>query len=177
MSSIQAFFRRRIVRLLGAAAIVAIFVLAGSLLPVAEQAKPQLIPPLHAQSGTTTVDWKKLRELDFQSGRATPSLQRLNGKPVRVAGFMVPLEDDDQVVSEFLLVPYPQACIHVPAPPPNQIVHVKMRGNRKAKVYWFEPIWAYGNLQIENSASIYAETSYVLTGMKTELYNEPYEEY
>lgn len=157
-------------------ALVALLAAAALLGPAFEESgAPQLIERAQAQT-PATVDWKKLRELDFQSGRATPSLQRLNNRPVRIAGFMVPLEDDDQVVSEFLLVPYPQACIHVPAPPPNQIVHVKMRGNR-AKVYWFEPIWAYGKLKIEDSASIYAETSYVLEGTRTELYNEPYEEY
>ena len=42
---------------------------------------------------------------------------------------MVPLEDDLDVVTEFLLVPYAGACIHVPPPPPNQIVYVKMDKN------------------------------------------------
>lgn len=131
---------------------------------------------LYANADATPVDWRKLRELDYSSGKAPASLRKLNGAYVKIPGFMVPLEDEEDAVTEFLLVPYPQACIHVPAPPPNQIVHVKMRGGRKAKVYWFEPVWAYGKLNIQREKNIYAESSYVLDGNKTEIYDEPFEE-
>lgn len=130
---------------------------------------------LGAQTRVATVDWRKLRELDVRSGRPSASLGALNGRPVRIAGFMVPLEDEAESVTEFLLVPYPQACIHVPAPPPNQIVHVKMQGGRRARVYWFEPVWTYGNLRIQKTNSIYAEASYLLQGVRTEMYDEPLE--
>ncbi|MCR9141965.1 MAG: DUF3299 domain-containing protein [bacterium] len=132
---------------------------------------------LHAQKGAVTVDWKKLRELNYQTGKMSADIRRLNGKLVKVPGFMVPLEDEQEAVTEFLLVPYPQACIHVPAPPPNQIVHVKMKRGKKAKVYYYEPIWIYGTLKIEKASSIYAESSYTLDGSKAELYAEPFEEY
>ncbi|MGL4829805.1 MAG: DUF3299 domain-containing protein, partial [Vibrio sp.] len=47
----------------------------------------------------------------------------LNGSRVKIPGFVIPLEGDDQKVTEFLLVPYFGACIHVPPPPPNQIIY------------------------------------------------------
>ena len=48
----------------------------------------------------------------------------LDGTPVRLPGFVVPLEyDANQNVTEFFLVPYFGACIHMPPPPPNQIIH------------------------------------------------------
>ena len=34
-------------------------------------------------------------------------------------------EQQSEQVSEFLLVPYVGACIHVPPPPPNQMIYVK----------------------------------------------------
>ena len=40
-------------------------------------------------------------------------------------GFRLPLEFEDDKVSELLLVPFVGACIHVPPPPPVQIVHVE----------------------------------------------------
>lgn len=132
---------------------------------------------LEAQKGAVTVDWKKLRELNYQTGKMSADIRRLNGKLVKVPGFMVPLEDEQDAVTEFLLVPYPQACIHVPAPPPNQIVHVKMKKGKKAKVYYYEPIWIHGVLKIEKASSIYAESSYTLYGNKAEIYAEPFEEY
>lgn len=53
-----------------------------------------------------------------------PVVKALDGKKVRIAGFTVTLERNDQGVTEFLLVPYYGACIHTP-PPANQIVHVR----------------------------------------------------
>lgn len=50
----------------------------------------------------------------------------LEGQSVQISGYILPLtENQTQQVSEFLLVPYVGACIHVPSPPPNQIVYVK----------------------------------------------------
>lgn len=51
----------------------------------------------------------------------------LSGQEIRLSGFVVPLErDQDNHLCEFLLVPYFGACIHVPPPPVNQIVHVRL---------------------------------------------------
>jgi nickel/cobalt exporter len=50
----------------------------------------------------------------------------LVGEPVQLSGYALPLSwSDTQRVTEFLLVPYVGACIHVPPPPPNQIVYIK----------------------------------------------------
>ena len=61
-------------------------------------------------------------------GASTPPTPRLirkfDGKMVKISGFPVPLRHDGFKVSEFLLVPYFGACIHVPPPPLNQIIHV-----------------------------------------------------
>ncbi|MEM9164094.1 MAG: DUF3299 domain-containing protein, partial [Cyanobacteria bacterium P01_F01_bin.4] len=50
----------------------------------------------------------------------------LNGQTVKLSGYALPLSwNETQQVTEFLLVPYVGACIHVPPPPPNQIVYLK----------------------------------------------------
>ena len=49
----------------------------------------------------------------------------LNGKRVRIGGYVVPLDFEATSIKEFLLVPFVGACIHVPPPPANQIVYVK----------------------------------------------------
>ena len=73
-------------------------------------------------SSAPELDWRALGEMDYISGAASEDLKKLDGKTVKIPGFMVPLEDNQKLVSQFLLVPSPQACIHVPPPPPNQMV-------------------------------------------------------
>lgn len=44
---------------------------------------------------------------------------------IMLPGFIVPTAfDEDRKVVEFFLVPFFGACIHLPPPPPNQIIHV-----------------------------------------------------
>lgn len=47
----------------------------------------------------------------------------LDGKLVKIPGYLLPLNLSGSAVTEFLLVPYVGACIHVPPPPPNQIIY------------------------------------------------------
>ena len=122
-----------------------------------------------AKSDAHEVDWRLLGELDYITGKGTPELMALDGKTVRIPGFMVPLEDNSKAVTEFLLVPSPQACIHVPPPPPNQMVLVEMDPEAKAKVE-FGPIWIYGKLSLTPKRHLYGESSFTMKGD----YIEPY---
>ena len=53
--------------------------------------------------------------------------QDLNGKRIRMPGYLLPLEFSEEGVRDFLLVPYVGASIHVPPPPANQFVMVNDR--------------------------------------------------
>ncbi|TPV54283.1 DUF3299 domain-containing protein [Aestuariibacter sp. GS-14] len=55
-----------------------------------------------------------------------PVVEVYNNKRVKLPGFIVPLEGTAELTTEFLLVPFFGACIHVPPPASNQIVYVKM---------------------------------------------------
>jgi uncharacterized protein len=113
-------------------------------------------PPQHAEApakppvlSAPTLSWQMMRGLNFHTGEMTPELQAIINGVARVPGYMVPLEDDLEEVTEFLLVPYAGACIHVPPPPANQIVHVIMAGNKKAQVrLWMDPVWVQGTLKL-----------------------------
>jgi hypothetical protein len=113
------------------------------------------------------VDWRLLGEMDYISGKSSSELQALSGKPVKIPGFMVPLEDNQSEVVEFLLVPSPQACIHVPPPPPNQMVYVKMK---KGTAMANGPIWVYGTLNLVTKRSMYGEASFEIIGDLIEPY-------
>ena len=115
------------------------------------------------------VDWRVLGELDYITGKAPATLTKFSGLDVKIPGFMVPLEDSQHEVSEFLLVPTPQACIHVPAPPPNQMVYVKMKPGKKAEVP-YGPIWVHGQLNLVTKKSMYGDASFELEGEMVEDY-------
>ena len=123
-----------------------------------------------ATSGKVTeIEWSTLRDLDVSSGKVGEKLKPLEGQRVRIPGFMIPLEDSQKDVSEFLLVPSPMACVHVPPPPPNQIVHVRMLGGQRAKIV-FTPIWLQGRLRVAESSGPYGKAGFEIAGEATERY-------
>ncbi|HEX2165625.1 MAG TPA: DUF3299 domain-containing protein [Longimicrobiales bacterium] len=117
-----------------------------------------------AAGDPVTLDWKTMAALDYKTGKMPESLKKLDGVLVRIPGFMVPLEDTETRVTEFLLVPYFGACIHTPPPPPNQMAHVLMERNETVDVNLWDPIWIIGELSIESVESPYGMVGYQVTG-------------
>lgn len=117
------------------------------------------------------IDWRKLRGLDYRTGERSEDLEELEGKLVKMAGFPVPFEDWATNVTEFLLVPYEGACVHAPAPPPNQVVWVKMYGRTRARLLGQNPVWVEGTLHIEMGDNVYGQAAYRLVGMKVSPYS------
>jgi len=94
----------------------------------------------------------------------------LHGLMLRIPGFIVPLDlDTAGRVVEFFLVPYYGACIHVPPPPPNQIVYV-----RASKPFLVkdgtDAYWITGQMRIERKRTNMASASYSMTASKIEPY-------
>ena len=116
----------------------------------------------------TEIDWKLLGEMDYVTGQASAELTTFNNKKIKMPGFMVPLEDHQRRVTEFLLVPNPQACIHMPAPPPNQMLYVKVKGDGFPTA--FGPIWVYGDLKIVTTKSVYGDSSFEIQADSVEPY-------
>lgn len=117
-----------------------------------------------AAGDPVTLDWKAMAALNYKTGEMPEALRKLNGVVVRIPGFMVPLEDTETRVTEFLLVPYFGACIHTPPPPPNQMAHVLMQRNQVIEVNLWDPIWIIGKLTIESVESPYGMVGFQVTG-------------
>lgn len=101
----------------------------------------------------------------------------LDGKTIRMPGYLLPLEFDGDAVTEFLLVPYVGACIHVPPPPPNQMVFVT--SSIKVEVdELYAPIWIEGTLRAQSGTyslnltdgEAPVEAGYTLDAVKVEAY-------
>ena len=127
----------------------------------------KIFPMGSAALSGVEVDWRLLGEMDYITGKSSAELEVLNGKSVKIPGFMVPLEDNQRKVTEFLLVPSPQACIHVPPPPPNQMVYVKMPAGTEAAL---GPIWLYGTLHLVTKKSMYGDASFEVEAAGIEPY-------
>ncbi len=96
----------------------------------------------------------------------------LDGKQIRIPGFVIPLEGDDEVVTELLLVPYFGACIHVPPPPPNQILYVKFEKGVPIQGLW-DVVYIVGKLNVEMVESDLGQAGYLIDGFSVEDYDDP----
>ncbi len=94
----------------------------------------------------------------------------VNNTKIRLAGYVVPVEQtDDGQMTEFFFVPYFGACIHVPPPPPNNIVYVKMAKPIPA-ADMFSAYWLEGTIKTERLSNDIAATAYVMSGDTLKLY-------
>jgi len=89
-----------------------------------------------------------------------PVVPALDGKLVRLPGFIVPVESESTKISEFLLVPYYGACIHVPPPPANQTVYVKLAPEQAFEGELFDTVWVTGTLKVTPTSSDLADAGY-----------------
>ncbi|XKG30692.1 DUF3299 domain-containing protein [Idiomarina seosinensis] len=108
-------------------------------------------------------------EADKQTHLNAPVVEELNGKTIRIPGYVVQLEGNADAVTEFLLVPYFGACVHVPPPPPNQIIHVVYEeGVPYENTY--DAVWVEGVIKTERSEGELAVTGYAIEADSVEVY-------
>ncbi|GEM78920.1 DUF3299 domain-containing protein [Vibrio superstes] len=89
----------------------------------------------------------------------------LNNTVVKIPGFVIPIEGTSMAVKEFLLVPFYGACIHVPPPPQNQLIHVVMEDFAEIKGMW-EVVYVTGTLTTQAFEHDLANVGYRIDGNK-----------
>jgi hypothetical protein len=92
----------------------------------------------------------------------------LDGKRVKIGGYVVPLDFEATSIKEFLLVPFVGACIHVPPPPANQIIYVKAEGGFDVSGS-FDPVSVTGTIKTETAFTGLADAGYSITAEAVEL--------
>lgn len=145
-------------------------------------------PSMAADGAVRELDWLELMPKDeVDSLMDTPAVTRegsfkqvqtgsfraikeLNGLKVKIAGYIVPVEvDGDSQMSEFFIVPYFGACIHVPPPPPNQIILARLaKPIPVTEIY--DAYWIEGTLNVEQIKNDIAASAYTLTTTKVTLW-------
>ncbi|MDR3393794.1 MAG: DUF3299 domain-containing protein [Parasulfuritortus sp.] len=128
------------------------------------------------------LDLAKLKDSDPRAMEALAKMRKewseapinpeLNGKEIRIPGFVVSLDGGPDELREFLLVPYFGACIHVPPPPANQIIHVMP--DKPAKGFRsMDTVWVSGVMQVQTSQTTMGNSGYVLMAKKVLPYTGP----
>ncbi|MEZ8694681.1 DUF3299 domain-containing protein [Vibrio splendidus] len=96
---------------------------------------------------------------------------------IKLAGFLVPLEMEGLIGTQFILVPTAGACIHTPPPPVNQTILVEFpEGHELQSLY--TPVWVIGNIKtgaVDTSITLSdgnldIQTGYVIDASDIELY-------
>ena len=113
------------------------------------------------------ISWETLKTLENDPKTKSPiakgDLKKYIGKEITIKGFMMPLDYDSKAIVEFLLMPYVPACMHVPPPPANQLILVKMKkGTTVAPSFY--PVEMTGVLSIDANKDL--ESSYKMEGLK-----------
>lgn len=92
----------------------------------------------------------------------------MDGRTVDLDGYLVPLGTNDAgLVDEALFVSFYGACIHVPPPPPNQIIHVTLDAPIALGNLW-DPYRLHGTLQIKQFDADIASAAYDVGGAHVE---------
>jgi uncharacterized protein len=138
----------------------------------------------HPEDIFKQMDFANLKDNDPRAGEAlqkmrdawdkAPVVPAMSGQQVRIPGFLVKLEGDAQTVREFLLVPYFGACIHVPPPPANQVIHVVPEKPVPAALAKDSgAVWVSGVLSTTATVSDLGNASYKMKAVKVEVYKQP----
>ena len=109
-----------------------------------EERRAILDSKLSEKHPEVTAFWDTVKQLNDRMEAANASIDpELDGKSIRMPGYVLPVKIEDGKVFEFMLVPYVGACVHTPPPPPNQLVYVKSsEGFSSDSLY--TPVWVEG---------------------------------
>jgi hypothetical protein len=126
-------------------------------------APPRRVADAYAYSGIGNLKGLQPPGVDIRSD--------LDGEVVKIAGFVTPLAFAGTRISEFLLVPFVGACIHVPPPPANQIVYVSDVSGYAPSGDLLYPVWVIGKLKATPLDTDLANVGYQIEGAKVEPYD------
>ncbi len=141
-----------------------------------------LTPPLSAEAQQAAAelnmridqmtDTEIAEAMDRIDAEGNSLMMELDDKTVELEGFLVPIDFNVETVTDFVMVPYFGACIHVPAPPPNQTVFVKFSDGIAMSDFedsYYYPFKVRGKIKVARTKTELAEVGYQVTASDIEL--------
>ena len=141
--------------------------------------RPEFLNDIADGSAADSVDDFASKQLEDEQAQryqqalvSTRVIDGFNGKAIRIPGFVVPLEqNEEQKATAFFVVPYFGACLHMPPPPPNQILYVEYKEGIEVENL-YDPYWFEGTIKIDNHESALGTSAYSLVLDSFALYEE-----
>ncbi|MCZ4238998.1 DUF3299 domain-containing protein [Alteromonas macleodii] len=141
--------------------------------------RPEFLNDIADGSAADSVDDFASKQLEDEQAQryqqalmSTRVIEAFDGKAIRIPGFIVPLEqNDEQKATAFFVVPYFGACLHMPPPPPNQILYVEYEDGIAVENL-YDPYWFEGTVKIDNHESALGTSAYSLVLDSFALYEE-----
>ena len=97
-------------------------------------------------------------------------IPEMDGQAIRIPGFIVPLAfDGEQTITQFFLVPFFGACLHMPPPPPNQMIFINYPQGIKLEAL-YDAFWVSGILQTSLVENEVATAAYSMQMQSFEIY-------
>jgi hypothetical protein len=97
-----------------------------------------------------------------QALKSTRVIKAFDQARIKLPGFIVPLQSDEQQrVTQFFIVPYFGACLHMPPPPPNQIIFTEHQPGVELNTLQ-DPHWFEGTLLINHTEKMLGSSAYTL---------------
>ncbi len=120
------------------------------------------------QASPTDAEAKKYQ----QALESTRVVETFNNKAIRLPGFIVPIETNEKKrVTQFFIVPYFGACLHMPPPPPNQIIYATSeKGIELTSLY--DAFWFEGVLKIDTTDTMVGTSAYSMNPDKIYPYED-----
>lgn len=95
-----------------------------------------------------------------------------NNRAIRLPGFIVPVDTDEEGKAlSFFFVPFFGACIHLPPPPPNQIIYATYDKGISVENLEF-PYWMEGVISTKQKTNEMATAAYSAKADKLYLFKE-----
>ena len=117
-------------------------------------------------------DAKPIYDKMLAEFNALPANPKLDGQKIKIPGYVTVLEQKKGLVKEFLLVPYFGACIHVPPPPLNNTLLIKLKKNQRLHLDdVYSPVWVKGIIHTETSKTDLASAGYLIENAEVVLFD------
>ena len=104
---------------------------------------------LETEDRALKVDFDFLGGFDYEKEEKIPEkVKDLNGKTIKVIGFMLPIDFDSGVVKSFMLLKNQMGCCFGIMPRVNDFIYVEMPKGQNAKYIMNTPLRVTGKLEV-----------------------------
>ncbi|HVY54858.1 MAG TPA: DUF3299 domain-containing protein [Thermodesulfobacteriota bacterium] len=107
------------------------------------------VSALETENGALKVDFDLLGGFDYERNERIPEVvKELNGKIVKITGFMLPIDFDSGTVKSFMLLNNQMGCCFGVMPRVNEFVYVEMPEGKSTKYMTDVPLAVTGRLEV-----------------------------